>query len=138
MKGFIDLVFQFGGRFYLVDWKSNFLGARIEDYAFPALRAAMVENFYTLQYHLYALALHQYLKTRLPDYAYERYFGGVFYIFLRGVDPQSGPGFGIYRDLPGKRLIEGLASNLIADESTTPTLPSPLRGGGLGGKGHRR
>ena len=116
MKGFIDLVFRFDGRFYLVDWKSNFLGARIEDYALPALRAAMDENFYSLQYHLYALALHQYLKGRLPDYAYEKYFGGVFYIFLRGVDPESGPGFGVYRDLPGKSLIEGLAKNLIADE----------------------
>lgn len=116
MKGFIDLVFQHDGRFYLVDWKSNFLGTRIEDYGLPALRAAMEENFYTLQYHLYALALHQYLKTRLADYAYEKYFGGVFYIFLRGVDPESGPEFGIYRDLPGKKLVEGLAKNLVADE----------------------
>ena len=114
MKGFIDLVFQHGGRFYLADWKSNFLGPRVEDYDSPALQAEMDENFYALQYHLYALALHQYLRMRLPDYAYEKHFGGVFYIFLRGVDPERGPEFGIYRALPGKKLIDGLAKNLIA------------------------
>jgi exodeoxyribonuclease V beta subunit len=115
MKGFIDLVFLQEGRFYLVDWKSNFLGPRVEDYDSPALQAEMDENFYALQYHLYVLALHQYLRMRLPDYAYEKHFGGVFYIFLRGVDPESGPEFGIFRALPGKKLIEGLAKGLIAE-----------------------
>ena len=122
MKGFIDLVFQYDGRFYLVDWKSNFLGTRVEDYDSPALQAEMDENFYALQYHLYALALHQYLRMRLPDYDYEKHFGGVFYIFLRGVDPESGPEFGIFRALPGKKLIEGLAKNLIA------RVPQPASG----------
>ena len=86
MKGFIDLVFEHGGRFYLVDWKSNHLGARAENYGADALAAVMGEDLYVLQYHLYAVALHEYLKGRLRDYDYDRHFGGVFYVFLRGVD----------------------------------------------------
>ena len=113
MKGFIDLVFQFQGRFYLVDWKSNFLGSRVEDYAKKALLREMKDKFYILQYHVYTLALHQYLKNRLRNYDYEKHFGGVFYVFLRGVDPERGPEFGIYRDLPGKELIAALSRELI-------------------------
>jgi exodeoxyribonuclease V beta subunit len=113
MKGFIDLVFQFQGRFYLVDWKSNFLGNRVEDYGKKTLLREMKENFYILQYHIYTLALHQYLRNRLGDYDYEKHFGGVFYVFLRGVDPERGPDFGIYRDLPRKELVEALSRELI-------------------------
>ncbi len=96
-----------------MDWKSNFLGSRVEDYGKKALLREMKENFYILQYHIYTLALHQYLKNRIPDYDYENHFGGVFYVFLRGVDPEKGPEFGIYRDEPGKDLIEALERNLI-------------------------
>ncbi len=114
MKGFIDLTFQFQERFYLVDWKSNFLGDRIEDYRREHMAEEMEENFYILQYHLYALALHQYLKIRLPGYAYGKHFGGVFYVFLRGVDPQGGSESGIYRDRPEEELIESLSAELIS------------------------
>ncbi|MBI5606362.1 MAG: exodeoxyribonuclease V subunit beta, partial [Deltaproteobacteria bacterium] len=120
MKGFIDLVFQFEGRFFLVDWKSNFLGSRVEDYGQPALIMEMRKNFYILQYHLYALALNRYLMNRLPDYAYERHFGGVFYIFLRGIDPEKGAGFGIFQDLPRKELMEALSRELIDETSVKP------------------
>jgi exodeoxyribonuclease V beta subunit len=114
MKGFIDLVFQSNGRFYLVDWKSNFLGPRLEDYHRGALAEEMAEKYYILQFHLYALALNQYLKTRLPDYSYENHFGGGFYVFLRGVDPTRGANFGIYSEYPKKELIEALGRELIA------------------------
>jgi exodeoxyribonuclease V beta subunit len=113
MKGFIDMVFRFEERYYLVDWKSNFLGPRVEDYGPESLARAMDENTYTLQYHLYTLALHQYLKLRVPEYAYESHFGGVFYVFLRGVDPAKGPEFGIYRDRPRRDLIEALTEELV-------------------------
>ena len=114
MKGFIDLLFHFQGKYYLVDWKSNFLGNRVEDYGKKTLLREMKENFYILQYHIYTLALHQYLKNRVSNYDYEKHFGGVFYVFLRGVDPERGPDFGIYRDLPTKKLIEALSKELIA------------------------
>ena len=66
MKGFIDLVFEHEERFYLVDWKSNWLGARVEDYGPETLRQEMISRHYVLQYHLYVLALDRYLATRLP------------------------------------------------------------------------
>ncbi len=114
MKGFMDMVFFFAGKYYLVDWKSNFLGGRAENYGRPALARAMAENFYILQYHIYMLALHQYLALRLPRYRYEEHMGGVYYIFLRGLDPALGPDFGIYRDRPEEGLIAALAEKLIA------------------------
>jgi exodeoxyribonuclease V beta subunit len=115
MKGFMDLVFRFDGRFFLVDWKSNFLGASIEDYGTAALVEVMRDDLYFLQYHLYVVALHQYLKTRLSDYDYETDFGGVFYIFLRGVNPENETNAGIYRDRPAKNAIESLCRYLIAN-----------------------
>ena len=113
MKGFIDLVVQSQGRFYIIDWKSNFLGNRIEEYNLERMAREMEESFYLLQSNLYVLALHQYLKKRVPDYRYREHFGGVFYIFLRGVDPKAGDEFGIYRDLPVEELVEALSRNLI-------------------------
>jgi exodeoxyribonuclease V beta subunit len=113
MRGFMDLVFRFNGRFYLVDWKSNLLGDRPEDYRVEALANVMAERFYVLQYHIYTVALDQYLRLRLPGYDYDRHFGGVFYIFLRGVDPDLGPEHGIFRDRPARQLVEALRESLI-------------------------
>ncbi|MCP4666078.1 MAG: exodeoxyribonuclease V subunit beta [Deltaproteobacteria bacterium] len=113
MRGFMDLVFTWQNRFYLVDWKSNFLGDRPEDYGPEAMARAMIKDCYVLQYHLYTLALDQYLTLRLPGYQYERHFGGVFYVFLRGVDPRMGPDYGIFRDLPSPQLMDRLRDGLI-------------------------
>ena len=108
MKGFIDLTFEADGRFYLADYKSNWLGNRPEDYAPPRLVHAMAREHYYLQYLIYCLALHRYLKLRLPDYDYERHFGGVFYLFLRGIDPRAKADTGIFRDRPSHELIVSL------------------------------
>ncbi len=113
MRGFIDLVFRVNGRFYLIDWKSNYLGSRVQDYAPDALKKSVEESFYNLQYHLYTVALHQYLKTRIPDYSYETHFGEVLYIFLRGIDPGSGSDYGVFRDRPSQASVEALCSQLI-------------------------
>jgi exodeoxyribonuclease V beta subunit len=113
MKGYIDLVFHHAGRYYLVDWKSNYLGPGIAHYTQAALRSEMAASFYVLQYHLYALALHQLLRLRLPDYRYDTHFGGIFYLFLRGIDPAYGPGFGIFKDRPAARRITALGQLLI-------------------------
>jgi exodeoxyribonuclease V beta subunit len=113
LKGFMDLVFQWNGRYYLVDWKSNFLGDTVEDYGPAGLREAMKEGRYTLQYHLYTLALDRYLRVRLPEYRYENEFGGAFYVFLRGVDPTRGADFGIFRDLPSPDLVRAMRETLI-------------------------
>jgi exodeoxyribonuclease V beta subunit len=106
VKGFIDLVFERDGRFFLVDWKSNRLGSDTSAYSHPALQAAMARHHYTLQYHLYTVALHRYLRLRLgARYDYAQHFGGIFYLFLRGIDPAD-PGLGIFHDRPPRERIE--------------------------------
>jgi exodeoxyribonuclease V beta subunit len=113
MKGYIDMVFYHQDRFWLVDWKSNYLGNRIEDYNKNVLNNVMCRDFYILQYHLYLIALHQYLRQRIPEFSYERHFGGVFYIFIRGVGPDKGTEFGIYKDVPDAALVDALLKELI-------------------------
>jgi exodeoxyribonuclease V beta subunit len=108
MRGFIDLIFEAGGRFYLTDYKSNWLGDTPESYREEALPAVMSRHSYYLQYLIYAVALHRYLRLRLPNYDYEAQFGGVLYVFLRGMDPGLGPRYGVFRDRPARALIEAL------------------------------
>ncbi len=111
MRGFIDLVFKLNGSFYLVDWKSNFLGHQSEDYSPAKLKRSMEEHFYFLQYHFYCLALHEYLKRRMPGYSYEKSFGGGYYIYLRGFGK---PGLsGIFRGRPEQGLIEAMEEGLM-------------------------
>ena len=113
MKGFIDLVAFHRGRFYLVDWKSNRLGAEPADYGAERLSAVMQDELYLLQVYIYTLALDLYLRHRLPGYDYARDFGGVAYVFLRGLDRAAGPGAGIFRDRPDPELVRALGRALI-------------------------
>ncbi|MFH1081519.1 MAG: exodeoxyribonuclease V subunit beta [Pseudomonadota bacterium] len=113
MHGFIDLVFEHEGRYYLADWKSNILGPDIADYTPASLSKAMEAHFYVLQSRLYAVALHQYLALRLPDYRYDTHFGGVYYLFVRGMDPAYGPEYGVHAERPDRRLMERLRRLLI-------------------------
>jgi exodeoxyribonuclease V beta subunit len=117
MKGYIDLVFEHRGRYYLIDWKSNRLGAAREDYRPDRLGSAMAAHRYDLQYHLYALALHRYLRRSLPGYDYARDFGGVGYVFLRGVNRAWGADAGIFRDRPAPELVHALGAALIPDDA---------------------
>ncbi len=107
LNGFIDLVFESEGKFYILDWKSNALGTSIQDFSADNIRMEMKDHNYYLQYLIYSVALHKYLQQRLPDYSYSRHFGGVFYIFLRGVRPNS-PGSGVFYDFPKEKLIYDL------------------------------
>ncbi|HBX4701153.1 exodeoxyribonuclease V subunit beta [Klebsiella pneumoniae] len=115
LKGFIDLVFRHEGRYYLLDYKSNWLGEDREAYTRPAMEQAMRAHRYDLQYQLYSLALHRYLRHRLADYDYDRHFGGVIYLFLRGMDGQEG-GQGIFTTRPVRPLIDSL-DQLFAGET---------------------
>ena len=90
LNGFVDLVFEADGRFWLLDWKSNHLGYRQEDYCTARVDQAMTEHGYHWQYLLYTVALHRYLASRMPEYDYDRHFGGVFYLFVRGYAPRGG------------------------------------------------
>lgn len=111
LSGFIDLVFERDGRWYLVDYKSNWLGAERRDYEDEALSQAMMQGDYHLQYLLYVVAMHRWLGHRLADYDYDRHWGGVFYLFLRGMHGDAGAAAvqsGVYAGRPSKALIEGI------------------------------
>ena len=108
MKGFIDLVFRHQGRYYLADYKSNHLGPDLDHYGPERLQASMREHRYALQYLIYTLALHRYLRQRVADYNYETHFGGIRYLFLRAMSPGNPPGTGIVAARPEFRLIDGL------------------------------
>ncbi|WP_428624702.1 PD-(D/E)XK nuclease family protein, partial [Sedimenticola sp.] len=118
LKGFIDLIFVDQGRYHLLDYKSNWLGDRASDYAQGPLASAMARDGYFLQYLLYSVALHRYLSQRLADYDYERHFGSVYYLFLRGMSPESGAEYGVFRDRPSQQLIEALDSYFAGLETS--------------------
>ncbi len=107
LNGYIDLIFRYKHKWYIVDWKSNQITGNPEGFAPAQLQAEMDRHSYALQYLIYTLALHRYLAQHIKDYDYEQHFGGVFYLFLRGIDPAH-PGRGIYFDRPEKCLIEQL------------------------------
>jgi exodeoxyribonuclease V beta subunit len=119
LHGFIDLVFEHGGRFYLLDYKSNHLGDAPDDYVSERLSAAMAEHHYFLQYHLYAVALHRFLQTRKADYEFERHFGGVFYLFLRGMERETGAG--VFFDQPPRASILELSRAFAGVAATAPS-----------------
>jgi exodeoxyribonuclease V beta subunit len=103
LKGFIDLVFEHEGRYYVADYKSNWLGPTDEDYTAHNMKAAVCAHRYDLQYVIYLFALHRLLRSRLPDYDYDRHIGGALYLFVRGL--QSG-GAGVHFERPPKQLME--------------------------------
>ncbi|MGE9551570.1 exodeoxyribonuclease V subunit beta [Erwinia amylovora] len=107
LKGFIDLVFCWQEKYYLLDYKSNWLGESGEDYTQAAMAQAMQSHRYDLQYQLYTLALHRYLRHRLADYDYQQHFGGVIYLFLRGVDGTASDN-GVYRTRPEAEFVAAL------------------------------
>ncbi len=109
LRGYIDLIFAHDERFYVVDYKSNQLGPYAQNYTPERLAVAMTEHDYILQYHLYCVALHRYLAHRLRGYTYERNFGGVYYLFLRGMAPGHPAGCGVFHDRPGEALVRGLS-----------------------------
>ena len=115
LKGFIDLTFEYQGRWYVLDYKSNWLGEQYSDYSRARMEQMMIEHRYDLQYQLYSLALHRLLKTRLPGYNFEQHFGGVIYLFLRGVQSNDSDRHGIYDTRPKQALIEAM-DNLFAGE----------------------
>lgn len=97
MHGFIDLIFEQDGKFYVCDYKSTFLGEDFSLYTQEYMRADIEHNHYDLQYLIYSLALHRYLSFALPDYDPQQHFGGIYYLYLRGVtnDPTY-LGAGVY------------------------------------------
>lgn len=106
INGIIDIVFEYRGRFYLADYKSNFLGGSLEDYRPECLQQAMCLRRYDLQSLIYTIALHRMLQQRLPGYDYEAHFGGSFYLFLRAMRPARGNTHGVHFERPAMATIK--------------------------------
>ncbi len=85
IKGYMDLVFQYKEKFFIADWKSNHLGNHVQDYSSEKINTVMEEQYYILQYYIYTVALHRFLLSKKPGYDYNKHFGGVFYVFVRGM-----------------------------------------------------
>jgi exodeoxyribonuclease V beta subunit len=116
MKGFVDLIFEHEGRFYVLDYKSNHLGSTFDSYGRDRLEREMDAHHYDLQYLIYTLALHRYLSQRKPGYHYEKHFGGVYYLFLRGMQKENGRRTGVYFDRPGEYLLESLDDQIRGED----------------------
>ncbi|MED5235384.1 MAG: 3'-5' exonuclease, partial [Pseudomonadota bacterium] len=105
MHGFIDLIFEHDGQFYVADYKSTWLGDTLDSYTPTALFHNNQHHLYDLQYLIYCLALHRYLKNTLPNYDPDMHFGGVYYLYLRGMHPENERGEGVfYTDVPSSVL----------------------------------
>lgn len=89
VKGVVDLFFVWREKYYLLDWKTNWLGPTIESYAFENLALTIKNQRYDLQAALYRNAIKQYLK-KIDSRPFEKIFGGIFYLFLRGFDGEKG------------------------------------------------
>jgi exodeoxyribonuclease V beta subunit len=112
VTGFIDLAIKVGegadAKFYVIDYKSNFMGTNATAYSEKAVASNMLEHCYDVQYLFYSLAMHRFLKTRIENYSYEKNFGGIIYLYLRGMEPDSSNSI-IYTK-PKQEIIEELSS----------------------------
>ena len=113
LKGLIDLTFRDNGKYYLLDWKSNKLGGTSEGFGEKEIEREMLTHHYVLQYHIYTVALHRFLLSRMRNYNYERNFGGVYYLFVRGM--KVGTNRGIFNDLPDPETVKVLDKFLVSN-----------------------
>lgn len=129
MTGLIDLTYHHDGRWYVLDYKSN----QLPGYDAAAMQQAMAHSEYDLQALIYTLALHRWLRFRLGDaYDYVRDFGGVRYLFCRGLDLAQQPSPGVHAQRFDPELVHALDALFAGN---TPSghgdpSPSPRAGGG--------
>jgi exodeoxyribonuclease V beta subunit len=107
LKGYIDLIFEHQGKYYIVDYKSNSL----DDYAPNSLMSVMASSHYYLQYLLYSVALHRYMQKRLADYSWETHMGGAYYLFIRGMSESETASLQKNREKWGRVLFNGVFNN---------------------------
>lgn len=110
LTGFIDLIVRQNGKYYIVDYKSNYLGDTLADYGREHLKEEICHASYDLQYHLYTVALVKYLKSRMKEFNYEKDFGGVAYLFVRGM--RKGEDKGVWFHKPEETVIRSLTKEL--------------------------
>ena len=112
LAGFVDLVFEANGKWFVADYKTNFLGPNVSDYSTERLDAAMFEHDYLLQAGLYSVAVGRLLEQRLPAFNLETDFGGVVYLFLRGFPTDGPPEAGVWHYRPEAKFVKALSEAL--------------------------
>jgi len=95
LKGVIDLIFTWKGKYFIADWKTNRLGSSVDSYTRDKVGDSMWDHHYFLQGEIYAQAWKRYLKF-IDQRPFEECFGGIFYLYLRGLEPRRQPPTGIY------------------------------------------
>lgn len=130
LKGFVDLIYRHDGRYYVLDYKTNWLGPDDSAYSPARMQQAIASAHYYLQYWLYTLALHRHLRACLPGYDYDRHVGGVRYLFLRGI---GAPGAGVYAARPSRALVEALDALMRGQRDARSAAPGLKQGGKQGG-----
>lgn len=120
LQGFIDLIFEYQGRYWVLDWKSNVCGAtKKRDFTAAVLDEEMTKHRYRLQYLIYSVALRRLMKARLADAFRDEMIGGALYVFLRGVSPEntleSGLAGGVVRDTTYPHYLAALDDYLRGD-----------------------
>ncbi|CAL4325226.1 RecBCD enzyme subunit RecB [Buchnera aphidicola (Protaphis terricola)] len=107
IKGAIDLILTYNEKYYIIDYKSNYLGNNKNSYSSENIKKEIIKNRYDLQYQIYTIALHQFLKKKVNGYKYKKHFGGIFYIFLRGLN-KSKKNQSVFYTVPKYILIKKL------------------------------
>lgn len=115
LRGFIDVVFRHDGRFYVIDYKSNFLGTRMSDYGDDSMAQCITRHRYDLQFLIYSVALRRLLKTRLQERYDDELLGGACYLFLRGMDGSGATG--VWQHHPSIEAIRAMDALFSGDES---------------------
>ncbi|XRX42726.1 MAG: exodeoxyribonuclease V subunit beta [Buchnera aphidicola (Eriosoma harunire)] len=111
ITGFIDLIFEWNQKYYILDYKSNWLGINNQNYTIENINKIIMDYRYDIQYQIYSIALHRYLKNKINNYTYSKHFGGVFYFFIRAAD-ELDKNNGVFYKYNSKKLIHTL-NNII-------------------------
>ena len=112
LAGFVDLVFESNGKWFVADYKTNFLGPTWSDYTTERLESAMIEHDYLLQAAIYSVAVGRLLTQRLTSFDLERDYGGCVYFYLRGFPTAGPPETGIWHYRPPAEFVKALSDTL--------------------------
>lgn len=112
VRGFIDLIFWHNNRWYIIDYKSN----KLDDYSPEVLNFEMQRHHYDLQYHLYAAVMDNYYQRTLSSYNTQTHFGGVYYLFLRGLKILENDQNGVFYDRIDSNRLKVLSNSLVNEE----------------------
>ena len=110
MTGLVDLTFRHNDRYYIADYKSNYLGSTASHYGQQEIAESMTSHQYHLQYLIYTVAVHRLLAKKIAGYDYDTHFGGVYYLFMRGMNANNSNG--VFSTRPSRALIEQLDAML--------------------------